>query len=180
MNGCFAVCLCIVLLFVLFICWYMLLGRFIRSCDIFSLIFFICLLQKGWIPFHQFRALIMRGCWSKEFGNLPFCDKFFAPRHGSLTMLGEVTMAGLYIKQASVVVEVYRPETQSLGISPCITAWLYPQSDPMWTISLLTTTVEIVQHKTLTDFSGLACRIRCYVLAVGCHLRSVKCHLQRP
>ena len=29
------------------------------------------------------------------------------------------------------VVEVNRPVTQSLRISPCITAWLYPQSDPM-------------------------------------------------
>ena len=44
-----------------------------------------------------------------------------------------ITRAGLYIKPASDVrfIEVDRPETQSLRISPYITAWLYPQSDPM-------------------------------------------------
>ena len=29
------------------------------------------------------------------------------------------------------MIEVNRPVTQSLRISPYITAWLYPQSDPM-------------------------------------------------
>ena len=54
----------------------------------------------------------------------------------------------------------HRLVTQSVGMSLRLPTKLYPQSDPMWKISLLAIpTAEIVQHKTLTVFTGLACRI---------------------